>query len=273
MEQQDSGTGTPVPIDTSKPHPARMYDWFLGGKDNYPVDEELGRQLVSFAPVIPVMARMNRAFMHRATRWVAGQGARQFLDIGTGIPTEPNLHQVAQEVAADARVVYCDNDPIVLAHAGALLRGTPEGAVDYVQADARDTAAIVEHARETLDFDRPVALSLIALLHFIGDEDGAYELVERLKDALAPGSYLIMSHLTPDFHPEEASRKVRDLYRAGGLTMDMRNRERFARFFEGLEVVAPGIVAAEEWHPELGEPVPGQESVHSGAYVAVARKA
>ncbi|MEZ3177394.1 SAM-dependent methyltransferase [Streptomyces pimonensis] len=272
MDQQDSGMDAPIRIDTGKPHPARMYDWFLGGKDNYPVDEELGRQLVAFAPPIPVMARMNRAFMHRATRWVAGQGVRQFLDIGTGIPTEPNLHQVAQEVAADARVVYCDNDPIVLVHAEALLRGTPEGAVDYVQADARDTAAIVERARRTLDFERPVALSLIALLHFIGDEDGAYELVERLKEALAPGSYLVMSHLTPDFHPEEASKKVTDLYRAGGLTMDMRSRDRFARFFEGLEVVDPGIVAAEEWHPELGEPVPGQEGVHSGAYVTVARK-
>ncbi|MFJ2760136.1 SAM-dependent methyltransferase [Streptomyces prasinus] len=272
MEQQDAGTDTFLRIDTGKPHPARMYDWFLGGKDNYPVDEELGRQLVGFAPVIPVMARMNRAFMHRAVRWVAGQGVRQFLDIGTGIPTEPNLHQVAQEVAPDARVVYCDNDPIVLAHAGALLRGTPEGAVDYVQADAHDTAAILEHARGTLDFDRPVALSLIALLHFIGDEDGAYELVERLKDALAPGSFLIMSHLTPDFHPEEASRKVSDLYRAGGLTMDMRNRERFVRFFGGLEPVEPGVVAAEDWHPELGKPVPGQENVLSGSYVAVARK-
>ncbi|MFE9935553.1 SAM-dependent methyltransferase [Streptomyces hirsutus] len=272
MDQQDAGRDTSLRIDTGKPHPARMYDWFLGGKDNYPVDEELGRRLVGFAPVIPVMARMNRAFMHRATRWVAGRGVRQFLDVGTGIPTEPNLHQVAQKVAPDARVVYCDNDPIVPAHAGALLRGTPEGVVAYVQADAHDTACILERARGTLDFDRPVALSLIALLHFIGDEDGAYELVERLKDALAPGSYLIMSHLTPDFHPEEASRKVSDLYRAGGLTMDMRNRERFARFFEGLEPVEPGIVAAEDWHPELGEPVPGQENVLSGSYVAVARK-
>ncbi|MGV4890976.1 SAM-dependent methyltransferase [Streptomyces viridosporus] len=272
MDQQDAGVDAPLRIDTGKPHPARMYDWFLGGKDNYPVDEELGRQLVSFAPVIPVMARMNRAFMHRATRWVAGRGVRQFLDIGTGIPTEPNLHQVAQEVAPEARVVYCDNDPIVLAHAGALLRGTPEGAVDYVQADARDTAAILERARGTLDFDQPVALSLIALLHFIGDEDGAYELVEGLKRELAPGSFLIMSHLTPDFHPEEASQKVVDLYRAGGLTMDMRSRDRLARFFDGLEPVAPGIVAAEDWHPELGEPVPGQEGVLSGAYAAVARK-
>lgn len=273
MEQRDSRMDAAGPMNTSKPHPARMYDWFLGGKDNYPVDEELGRTLVGFAPNIPVMARMNRAFMHRATRWLSGQGVRQFLDIGTGIPTEPNLHQVAQQTAPDARVVYCDNDPIVLVHAEALLRGTPEGAVDYVQADARDTAVIVEHARSVLDFEQPVALSLIALLHFFGDEDGAYELVDRLKEALAPGSWLVMSHLTPDFHPEETSRRVMDLYRASGLTMDMRSRDRFARFFDGLEVVDPGVVVAEEWHPELGEPVPGQEGVHSGAYVAVARKA
>ncbi|CAL9501335.1 hypothetical protein SUDANB58_03460 [Streptomyces sp. enrichment culture] len=270
VEQRNAGT--PVPIDTSRPHPARMYDWFLGGKDNYPVDEELGRRLVAFAPAIPVMARMNRAFMHRATRWVAGQGVRQFLDIGTGIPTEPNLHQVAQEIVRDARVVYCDNDPIVLAHAEALLSSAPEGAVGYVQADARDTPAVLERAGEVLDLDRPVALCLIALLHFMGDEDGAYELVERLTEALAPGSYLIMSHLTPDFHPQEAARRVRDMYKAGGLTLDLRSRDRFARFLQGLEPVAPGIVAAEEWHPELGEPVPGQEDVHSGAYVAVARK-
>ncbi|MDH6227200.1 MULTISPECIES: SAM-dependent methyltransferase [Streptomyces] len=259
-------------IDTSRPHPARMYDWFLGGKDNYPVDEELGRQLTAFGPQIPVMARMNRAFMHRAVRRLTGEGVRQFLDVGTGIPTEPNLHQVAQGIAPETRVVYCDNDPIVLAHAKALLRGTREGALAYVQADARDTEVILEKAAEVLDLDRPVAVSLIALLHFLADEDGAYELVERLVDAVAPGSYLVISHLTPDFHPEEASRKVMDLYRAGGVTMEMRRRERFARFFEGLDVLEPGIVLAEDWHPELGEPVPGQEGIVSGSYVAVARK-
>ncbi|GAA3306644.1 hypothetical protein GCM10020295_63400 [Streptomyces cinereospinus] len=131
-------------IDTSRPHPARMYDWYLGGKDNYPIDEELGRQMLALDPRVPVMARVNRAFMHRATRWLAGNGVRQFLDIGTGIPTEPNLHQIAQSVAPDARVVYCDNDPIVLAHAAALLRGTPEGVTEYLQADVREPAAIIE---------------------------------------------------------------------------------------------------------------------------------
>lgn len=258
-------------IDTSKPHPARMYDWFLGGKDNYPVDEAMGRQMLAVEPGVPVMAKVNRAFMHRATRWLSGQGVRQFLDIGTGIPTEPNLHQVAQEAAPDTRVVYCDNDPIVLAHAEALLTGTPEGVIDYVQADARNVDSILEHAGKTLDFGRPVALSLISLLHFVSDEDGAYELVNRLTEVLAPGSYLVISHLTADFHPEEA-RKVDEMYRANTLTLAPRNRAQFTAFFDGLEIVEPGIVAAEAWHPELGEPVPGQDDIVSAGYVALGRK-
>ncbi|WP_406455861.1 SAM-dependent methyltransferase [Streptomyces sp. NBC_00876] len=262
---------TALRIDTSKPHPARMYDWFLGGKDNYPVDEVMGRQMLTVEPSIPVMAKVNRAFMHRATQWLAGQGVHQFLDIGTGIPTEPNLHQVAQQAVPTTRVVYCDNDPIVLAHAEALLKGTPEGAIDYVQADARDVDAILERAGKTLDFSRPLALSLISLLHFVSDEDGAYELVSRLTGVLAPGSHLVISHLTADFHPEEA-RKVDEMYKANTLTLAPRNRAQFAAFFDGLDIVEPGIVAAEAWHPELGEPVPGQEDIVSAGYVAVGRK-
>ncbi|MFJ6850730.1 SAM-dependent methyltransferase [Streptomyces sp. NPDC091271] len=262
----------PAPrIDTSRPHPARMYDWFLGGKDNYPVDEAMGRQMLAVEPSVPVMAKVNRAFMHRATRWLTEQGIRQFLDIGTGIPTEPNLHQVAQQAAPAARIVYCDNDPIVLAHAEALLKGTPEGAIDYVQADAREVDAILEHAGKTLDFSRPVALSLISLLHFVSDEDGAYELVERLTEVLAPGSHLVISHLTADFHPAEAG-KVNEMYRANTLTLAPRTRVQFARFFDGLDIVEPGIVAAEAWHPGLGEPVPGQDDIVSAGYVAVGRK-
>ncbi|MFD7721036.1 SAM-dependent methyltransferase [Streptomyces sp. NPDC059814] len=262
---------TSLHIDTSKPHPARMYDWFLGGKDNYPVDEAMGRQMLALEPGIPVMAKVNRAFMHRATRWLSGQGIRQFLDIGTGIPTEPNLHQVAQQSAPATRVVYCDNDPIVLAHAEALLKGSQEGAIDYVQADARDVDAILEHAGKTLDFSEPVALSMIALLHFVSDEDGAYELMNRLTGVLAPGSHVVISHLTADFHPEKAQ-KVDEMYKANTLTLAPRNRAQFAAFFEGLEIVEPGIVAAEAWHPELGEPVPGQEDIISAGYVAVGRK-
>ncbi|RII17855.1 S-adenosyl methyltransferase [Streptomyces sp. YIM 130001] len=259
-------------IDTSRPHPARMYDWFLGGKDNYEVDVAMGRQMLAVEPTIPVMTKVNRAFMHRATRWLAERGGiEQFLDIGTGIPTEPNLHQVAQDSIPAARIVYCDNDPIVLAHAEALLSGTPAGAIDYVQADARNVEAILEQAGKTLDFSRPVALSLISLLHFVSDEDGAYELVGRLVSALAPGSHLVMSHLTADFHPQEAQR-VDEMYKSNQLTLAPRNREQFAAFFAGLELVEPGITAAEQWHPELGEPVPGQDDIISAGYVAVGRK-
>ncbi|WP_040907469.1 SAM-dependent methyltransferase [Streptomyces griseoflavus] len=261
----------PVQIDTSRPHPARMYDWYLGGKDNYPVDEAMGRQMLTLDPRVPVMARVNRAFMQRATRWLAGQGVRQFLDVGTGIPTEPNLHQVAQRITADARVVYCDNDPIVLAHAAALLRGTDEGVTEYLQADVREPDVILEGARKVLDFGEPVALSLIALLHFVSDEDGAHELVGRLLDALPSGSYLVVSHATADFTPEE-SKAATDKLKAAGVTLALRSRGEFARFFDGLELVEPGVQVPQQWHPELGEPVPGQDDGVIPGYGAVARK-
>ena len=262
---------TAVAIDTSKPHPARMYDWYLGGKDNYPVDEAMGRQMLALEPRVPVMARVNRAFMHRATRWLAQQGIRQFLDIGTGIPTEPNLHQIAQQAAPDARVVYCDNDPIVLAHAAALLRSTPEGATEYLQADVRDPDAVIAGAKEILDLDRPVALSLIALLHFVSDEDGAHDLVGRLLAELPSGSHLVMTHATADFTPEESAAATEKL-KAAGVTLALRSREEFTRFFTGLDLVGPGVESGHKWHPELGEPVPGQDDGVIPGYGAVARK-
>ncbi|WP_437023275.1 SAM-dependent methyltransferase [Streptomyces sp. enrichment culture] len=261
----------PAEIDTAGPHPARMYDWYLGGKDNCPVDEEMGRQMLALDPRVPVMARVNRAFMHRATRWLARAGVRQFLDIGTGIPTEPNLHQVAQEIAPDARVVYCDNDPIVQAHAAALLRGTPEGTTEYLQADAREPDAILDGARKVLDFGRPIALSLIALLHFVPDEDGARDLVRRLLAELPSGSHLVISHATADFTPGE-SRAATEKLEAAGVTLALRSREEFTRFFDGLELVEPGVEVPHRWHPELGEPVPGQEDGIIPGYGAVGRK-
>ncbi|KPI26183.1 SAM-dependent methyltransferase [Streptomyces sp. NPDC054950] len=260
-----------VEIDTSKPHPARMYDWYLGGKDNYPVDEAMGRQMLALDPRVPVMARVNRAFMHRSTRWLATNGVRQFLDVGTGIPTEPNLHQVAQRIAPDARVVYCDNDPIVLAHAAALLRSTSEGATEYLQADVRDPDAIIAGAGKILDLSRPVALSLVALLHFVSDEDGAHELVDRLLAALPSGSYLMMTHATADFSPEESAAATAKL-KAAGVTLALRSREEFTRFFDGLDLVEPGVAVVPEWHPELGEPVPGQDDGVIPGYGAVGRK-
>ncbi|MER5480572.1 SAM-dependent methyltransferase [Streptomyces sp. NPDC002734] len=270
MSGQGTG-GDAAGIDTTRPHPARMYDWFLGGKDNYPVDEAMGRRLLAVEPNVPVMAKVNRAFMQRSARWLAQQGVRQFLDVGTGIPTEPNLHQIVQGVAPECRVVYCDNDPIVLAHAEALLWGTPEGAIDYVQADALRTDLILERAGKILDLDRPVAVSLIALLHFVKDEDGAYELVERLVAALAPGSYLVISHATADADPEAAA-QADAMYRSSAMKLALRSREEFTRFFDGLELVEPGVVTPEVWHPELGEPVPGQEDIVVPGYAAVARK-
>jgi len=249
-----TGIEFPAPrIDTSKPHPARVYYWYLGGKDNYPVDEQLGQHIMSLDPGARRAARSNRWFMQRATRWLVKEtGIRQFLDIGTGIPTEPNLHQIAQAAAPDTRVVYVDNDPIVLAHAGALLRGTPEGVTEYIQADAREPRKILDEAGLILDFDRPVALSLIALLHFIADEDGAYDLVETLIEALAPGSCLVLSALTGDFEPETVQRGI-DTYTAGGVTLVGRSHAEVSRFFKGLELVQPEIVSVSEWHPELAE--------------------
>ena len=257
--------GTPKPqVDTSRPHPARVYDYMLGGKDHYPVDKQVGQRL----PEIALRsARLNRAFMHRAVRWVAQQGVDQFLDVGTGIPTEPNLHQVAQEVNPAARVTYADNDPIVLRHAEALLTSTPQGVTDYVQADVREPALILEHAARTLDFGRPVALSLLALMHFVSDEEGALDLTRALVDGLAPGSYLIFSHGTYDPYPPEASEQIRDAYVEGGIHLRVRTRDEVARFLDGLELVPPGLVTASEWYREP----PAPEFELNGMYVAVAR--
>ncbi|MER6451607.1 SAM-dependent methyltransferase [Streptomyces sp900105245] len=254
-------------IDTSRPHPARVYDWFLGGKDNYPVDEELGRRIHAIDAGAGRAARANRAFMRRAVRTLAEDGVRQFLDIGTGIPTEPNLHQIAQSAAPDARVVYVDNDPIVLAHANALLRGTPEGVTEYVQADARDSGTILERAAAVLDFGRPVALSLVALLHFVAAEDGAHDLVATLLAALAPGSCLVLSTMTADFEPENVRRGIA-AYAAGGVTLVARSRDEVGTFFEGLDLLPPGITSVSDWRPEDRPDGDGPVSL----YGAVGRK-
>lgn len=258
-------------IDTTKPHPARVYDWFLGGKDNYPVDEELAAQLLAVEPRGRDIARVNRAFMHRATHWLAGSGVRQFLDIGTGIPTEPNLHQIAQRVAPDSRIVYADNDPIVLRHAEALLRSTPQGVTEYVQADVRDPGTIFDLAKQVLDLDEPVALSLIALTHFLGDDDGVYELVNTLMEPLAPGSHLVLSQVTGDFDPEGAKRAT-ELYAAGGVTLRLRSQAEVAAFHDGFELVEPGVVLGAAWRPGIGD-----DAAHEGddtipVYAGVSRK-
>ncbi|MFF7968056.1 SAM-dependent methyltransferase [Streptomyces sp. NPDC007903] len=258
-------TGTPGPrqIDTSTAHPARVYDWLLGGKDNYPVDEAVGERLPAEARD---GARQNRAFMNRAVAWLAAQGIDQFLDIGTGIPTEPNLHQIVQRIVPTARIVYTDNDPIVLRHAEALLVGRPEGATQYVEADVRDPAAIIKNARQTLDFDRPIALSLIALMHFINDDQDPYGLVSNLLATLPPGSYLVLSHASSDIFPE-LSAQVTAEYAKGGIRLGFRDRAGVERFFEGLELVEPGLVTATEWFKDGDAPA----AEESGIYAGVAR--
>ncbi|MFC9463948.1 SAM-dependent methyltransferase [Streptomyces coelicoflavus] len=256
--------GTPrTHIDTSTPHPARVYDWLLGGKDNYPVDQRVGETLPEEARG---NAARNRAFMHRAAAWLAKNGADQFLDIGTGIPTEPNLHQIVQAIRPDARIVYADNDPMVFRHAEALLTSTPEGVTDFLHADVRQPAAILERAREVLDFDRPIALSLIALLHFLPDDEDPYGLLHTLVEALPSGSHLLLSHGTADQHPE-LKQETEAAYKKGAIPLRMRTRGEVEPFFAGLELLAPGLVFATEWYQE--EPAPARE--RSGFYVGVAR--
>ncbi|GAA5032176.1 SAM-dependent methyltransferase [Streptomyces siamensis] len=258
-------TGTPSPqqIDTSKAHPARVYDWLLGGKDNYPVDEAVAEKLPAEARDA---ARQNREFMHRAAAWLAGEGIDQFLDIGTGIPTEPNLHQIVQRLAPTAKVVYTDNDPIVLRHAEALLVSRPEGATDYIQADVRKPREILEHARGVLDFGRPIALSLIALMHFIPDDQDPYGIVSDLLAALPPGSHLVLSHAASDLYPELAEQVTAE-YAKGGIRLGFRTRPEVDRFFDGLDLVDPGLVTAPEWFKSTPSPSPEG----SGIYAGVAR--
>ncbi|MBO8194380.1 SAM-dependent methyltransferase [Streptomyces oryzae] len=260
-------------IDTTKPHSARMYDYYLGGKTHYEVDVQAAEAVVATVPFAGAMARANRDFMIRATRWLALEaGVRQFLDIGSGIPTEPNLHQVAQSVAPEARVVYTDNDPIVLQYAQALLHSTSEGRTAYLQADAAKPQTIVEsdELRATLDLSRPVALSVNALFHFVPDDWRPYEILSGLLDQLPSGSYLCLSHATTDVGDpalEALGREVEEIYAQGGTTLRLRNRTEISRFFDGLELVEPGIVMAHKWRPDPGQPTEleeGQPSMFAG---------
>ncbi|WP_243407803.1 SAM-dependent methyltransferase [Frankia canadensis] len=242
----------PVDLRTDQAHTARMYDYLLGGKDNFPADREAAEQAIAGAPYLRTTARENRAFMHRAVRHLAEQqGIRQFLDIGTGIPTSPNLHEVAQAAAPDARVVYTDNDPIVLTHARALLGGSAAGRTAYLEADLGDVDTILDSAelRDTLDLSRPVAVSVIAILHFLPDPDAAYDIVRRLVAPLPAGSCLTISHATADFDPTMEEQAARS-YRARGIPVRLRSRDEIAPFFAGFDLVAPGIQSVHRWRPD-----------------------
>ncbi|MEV8512272.1 SAM-dependent methyltransferase [Dactylosporangium sp. NPDC051484] len=248
----DEQAGWSERIDTSTPHPARRYNYWLGGKDNFAADRESGDAIAKVFPAIRTTALENRAFLRRAVRFLAAEaGVRQFLDVGTGIPTANNTHEVAQSIAPESRIVYVDNDPIVLTHARALLTSTPQGATAYIDADLRDPASILAHdsVRGTLDFDRPIALMLIAIVHFLFDEHRPYDTVRRLVDALPSGSYVVMTHGTSDLASAAMRQHAEEEIRSGRLRLDAvpRSKDEIARFFDGLELVDPGIAPIVEW--------------------------
>jgi len=270
---ETAGSGGPRAgrvFDARVAHPARVYDYWLGGKDNFEADRIAGEATIAAYPAIRASARANRAFLARSVRYLAAQqGIRQFLDIGTGLPTANNTHEVAQAVAPECRIVYVDNDPLVLSHARALLTSSPEGVTAYLDADLRDTYEILERAAGILDFAQPVAIMLLAILHYIPDLDAARRIVARLTGAVAPGSYLAISHAASDISPEEMAEMIRRMneHLAEGNHVG-RPRHVVAQFFDGLDLVEPGVVKVTEWHPASAVEAEGPTSLWGG----VARK-
>ncbi|MQY20838.1 SAM-dependent methyltransferase [Nocardia macrotermitis] len=277
MPDGDIDGRLPTTIDTTVAHEARVYDYWLGGIDNYPADRTLGDEIAAHIPGIRSMARANRVFLGRTVRYAITElGITQFLDIGTGLPTARNTHQVAQEIDPAARIVYVDKDPLVLAHARALMRGTPEGRTAFIHADLRDPASILRDPRctETLDPDRPIALMLISVLMYFHDADGLHEIVARLLDGLPPGSSLAISHFTGDFNNSGAAQAAEAADRAG-LTLVPRNRSQVEKLFAGTDLVPPGVATLEDWHPALGENLPHETDPHVGpawAWAGMGRK-
>ncbi len=268
--QQVPARKTVPELDTRHAHSARVYNYWLGGQDNFAADREAAEQAIAANPGIVTDVRANRAFLVRVVRYLAAEcGLRQFLDIGSGLPTQSNTHQVAQAVAPDARIVYVDNDPIVLSHARTLLSSTPAGACDYVEADLRDPAAILRAASATLDFGEPVALMLLIILHLIPDSDDPYGIVARLAGAMPSGSYLVLGHPASDIRAAEMAEMTKRVnQRMSGPAATMRDRAAITRFFGGLELLEPGVVQPQQWRPEPGDPGPPQVT----AWCGVARK-
>jgi hypothetical protein len=248
-----------------------MYDYYLGGKDNYPADREAAENVLAVLPEARAMARANRAFLGRAVRYLAGAGIRQFLDIGTGIPGPGSTSETAHTVAPDARIVYVDNDPIVLTHTRALLASQAPGLTTVVQADLRRPEEILNHpdVRAVLDFDQPIALLLVAVLHFVKNDEDPVGIVERLKEPLAPGSFLALSHGTGDFDPARSDAAVQG-YDKATAPFVVRSHKEVSGFFDGLEPVEPGVVQLPWWRPEGGQVPEGSEKVW--LYAGIGRK-
>jgi SAM-dependent methyltransferase len=261
----------PVPFDPTVPNVARMYDYYLGGKDNFAADRAAAEQALTFAPELRVGAREVRKFLQRAVNFLTDAGVRQFLDIGCGLPTQGNVHEIAQKVIPDARVAYVDNDPVVISHGRALLDNSPHTAV--IQADLRDPAAILAHpeVRATLDLTEPVGVLLIAVLHVIPEDEVASRVVTELRDALPSGSYVAICHAVSDLVPETTA-KLASLYQdkmssSAPRRTNLRSKAEVETYFDGLELVEPGVVYLPEWRPEPGDPGPGDTPVWSVAGV------
>jgi O-methyltransferase involved in polyketide biosynthesis len=270
MTPPPSGRNKQAPsgIDTSVPHSARIWNYWVGGKDNYPIDREVGARIAEMVPDVYEVARQSRAFLGRAVRFLAGEaGIRQFLDVGTGLPTHENTHEVAQRIAPESRIVYVDNDPLVLVHAQALLTSSPEGVTDYIQADVREPDAILNAAAEILDFDRPIALMLLGVMGNVVDDDEAYTIVKRLLNALPPGSYMAFNDSCDAVHGEERAQALQHWNEQGGSPYTIRSPEQITRFFDGLEILEPGVVSTSRWRPDT-DPLPTEV----GAYCGIGRK-
>ncbi|WP_216894120.1 SAM-dependent methyltransferase [Nocardia alni] len=275
--QGQTGSRLPTTIDTTKPHEARFYDYWLGGVDHYPADRALADEIAAHVPTIRNMVRNNRAFLGRAVRYaIAELGITQFLDIGTGLPTARNTHEVAQEVDPSARIVYVDKDPLVLAHARALMASTREGKTRFIHADLHDPASILNDPMltATLDFDRPIAITLTMIMMYFRDADDPHGIIKQLLEAVPPGSSLTISHPTADFNPAATEQAVRACEQAG-IPMVPRTRAEVEKLFAGTEIIDPGVVTLEEWHPELAE-VPlfevDPDAGNSWIYAAIGRK-
>jgi O-methyltransferase involved in polyketide biosynthesis len=257
-------------FDTSVAHPARVYDYWLGGKDNFAADRAAAEQVIEANPNVLPGVRANRAFLRRAVQHLTRDaGIRQFLDLGTGLPTAENTHEVAQTIAPECRVVYVDNDPIVLIHAHALLTSAPEGSTSYIEADARDTATILAEAAELLDLTQPVAVMALMILQYIPDADAPDQVIARIMDGMPSGSYLTVSDTTSDIDVARVSAATSRLNtRMGPTTLTLRTREEFTRFFDGLDFVDPGVVPLPQWHDTAVD----TQGVVIPAYAGMARK-
>lgn len=270
----DTANGMSDPIDTSRPQAARRYDYWLGGKDNFAADRASGNKIAEAFPTIRTAARENRRFLQRVVNYLTVQaGVRQFLDIGTGFPTSPNVHEVAQRIAPASRILYVDNDPVVVVHARALMTSTPPGVTSCLRADLRDPESILAapELEGTLDLREPVALLLVSVLHFVEDRDDPYGAVARLVDALPSGSYLALSHATFDPLPADTVEQLTALTATGEHgTFRPRSRDEVARFLSGLELCGPGLVPIVHWHPDR-TPRPEASVEDTAVYGAVAR--